>query len=65
MDLIPLPRGEWRWQPCGTDHVAIAMHTHHGYLHWTKVALADLPNDLVCLDDLERVVIDPVHGSAV
>lgn len=65
MDLIPLPKDEWRGQPCGTDHVAIAMHTNNGYLHWTKFALSDLPNDLISRDDLERVIVDPGYSPAV
>lgn len=55
-NLIDLPRSEWKFRRCGADHVAVAMHTNAGYLHWTKFALVDLPNDLVSGDDLERVL---------
>lgn len=38
-------------------HVIVGAYELHGYIQKEKVALADLPNDLVSLDDLERLGI--------
>lgn len=65
MALVNLPRAEWRFERSDADHIAVAMHTNAGYLHWTKFALIDLPNDLIGSDDLERVLVNEIHGSTV
>lgn len=36
-----------------------------GYRHSVMVALADLPSDLISLDDLDRFGVDVVGGPAV
>ena len=36
-----------------------------GYRHSVMVALADLPSDLISLDDLDRLGVDVVGGPAV
>lgn len=51
-------------------HVAAALHLcgpEETHLYWTKIALADLPNDLVGIEDLKRfgIAIDRVEVSPV
>lgn len=36
-----------------------------GYRHSVMIALADLPSDLISLDDLDRFGVDVVGGPAV
>lgn len=46
-------------------NVFAALHEHpEGCLWWTKYKLSDLPNDLICLDDLERFGIKRINVSA-
>jgi len=52
MDL--LPKELWKIEPIGDSHVAAGIHEVRGAYHWTKFALADLPNDLLGVDDLKR-----------
>ena len=42
--------------------IIVGAHENNGYVCWTKILLSDLPNDLVDMDDLERVGINLVHG---
>jgi hypothetical protein len=60
-----LPESEQTITRMGADHVAVSAHENCGYRHYTKVALVDLPNDQIGMDDLKRVGIDVVDGRAV
>lgn len=64
-NLIPLPRSEWEFGRCGEHHAIVAMHTNHGYLHWKKFALANLPNEFIRGDDLKRVLVMEGHSTTV
>jgi len=61
----PLDRQDWVFHTCGPDHIAVAMHVHGGYLYWTRMALSDLPNDRVGLDDLESVIVNPCDVGTI
>lgn len=63
--MTPLPRDQWRIERCGSSHVVVGMHTNCGAVFWTKMALSDLPNDLVGLDDLVGAVAEPIDVPAV
>jgi hypothetical protein len=63
--LVPLPRDEWMVRRCGPDHVVIGMHTNDGAIYWTEMAASELPEDLIVLDDLESLVIEPIDVPAV
>lgn len=53
--LVRLPRDEIRLEgPDCTGHVVAALHALDGVLYWTKWRLADLPNELVGVEDLKR-----------
>lgn len=54
-----LDRKDVTVQRCDPSHVIVCAHENDGYRHYTKVALADSPNDLVSRDDLERLGIVP------
>jgi hypothetical protein len=61
-----LPKTDWFIRRCGRDHIVAGIFEHPpGYIYKIKIALADLPNDLVSLNDLERFGIDPIHVSTV
>lgn len=62
-----LPKSEMTIEPCRADpnYVIVGAHEHQGYRYFTKVRLADLPNDLVSLDDLERFGINEIHRAPV
>jgi len=50
-----LPKSEWLIELCGRDHIAAGIYEHPiGYTWWKKVALTELPNDHISLDDLKR-----------
>lgn len=54
----------------GGQHVAAGLHVtgeEPGTLYWTKVALAELPNDLVGVEDLERfgIALDGIQAAPV
>ena len=48
----------------GGTHILASYYSNQGYRHWEKYALADLPNDLISGDDLERFGIDVIHHEA-
>ena len=59
MDGIPadarlLDRADWKIERLDDEYVFIGAHELRGQRFWIKARLADLPNDLVVLDDLER-----------
>lgn len=56
-EAVLLPRGEVRIGRYDSSHVAAALHALDGVLYWTKWPLADLPNDLIGIEDLERLGI--------
>jgi hypothetical protein len=64
-----MSKDEWRIERCGLRHVAAGLWEHPtGYRFWEKIALADLPNDLIGVEDLERFGITLVeigHMAAV
>jgi hypothetical protein len=60
-----LPLTEWTIQRCGADSIAIGAHENHGYRHYTKIALIDLPNDPVRIEDLEGLGVNHVDGRTV
>ena len=59
-----LPKSQITIRRLGDD-VIVGAHENHGYRHYTKFRLADLPNDLATGDDLERFGIDVVDRRAV
>ena len=66
--MQPLAKSQWSIDrpKNGGDFVIVGAHEHLGYIHYTKFALSDLPNDFVGLDDLERIgIVGRVHEPAV
>ena len=59
-----LPKEEMTIHQEGAEHIIVGAHEHNGYRYYTKVALADLPNDLAGLDDLERfgIILNRANG---
>lgn len=56
-----LPKSDWRIKMSGPRHVIAGIWEYPaGYRFWEKLALADLPNDFLGIDDLERfgIVLD-------
>lgn len=61
-----LPREDWLIKRFGPDHVAAGIYEHPpGVMWWEKIALRDLPNDLVGREDLEGFGIDLVDVAAI
>lgn len=61
-----MPDSECRVARLGPNEIAVAMHSNHGYLHWTKaLLLRDALDDLPGGDDLVGVGVDVVQGRAV
>lgn len=52
-ELKLLPRDEWLFETV-PGAVILGAWERRGYLWYEKFALADLPNDLISSDDLER-----------
>lgn len=56
--LAMLPHWDREIKMCGPDHIAAGIFERSAgdlsYRHWKKIAIADLPNDLVSIEDLER-----------
>lgn len=57
-ELQLLPKSEWRIERCDPDHIAAGVHVLRNCLHWAKIALRDLPNEVISADDLKRFGID-------
>ncbi len=53
-----LPKEQWKIEPLGKTHIAAGTHENFGHYYWTKIALDDLPNDLIGIEDLERFGIN-------
>ena len=53
-------------EPLDDRHVAAGIHEING-LYWTKVALSELPNDLISVEDLKRcgIALDRIDVAAV
>jgi hypothetical protein len=49
-----LPKSEITMRQIDSDTLIVGAHEHMGCRFFMKVALADLPNDLIGIDDLER-----------
>lgn len=49
-----LDKSEMEIWPLDEHHVIVGAFELHGFIFKEKMALADLPNDLVSVDDLER-----------
>jgi hypothetical protein len=56
-----LPKEQWRLERIPGGFVAAGIYDNCGHRHWVKFAELDLPNDLVGVEDLKRLVVDPVH----
>jgi hypothetical protein len=55
---------EWIIEKYGEDHILAGLWEYpEGYVSWEKIALSDLPNDLISSDDLVRFGItrDRLH----
>jgi len=46
------------------DTIIVGAHEHLGCRFFMKVALVDLPNDLIDAEDLERLGIQPIKACA-
>ena len=68
-DLELMPKEFWQAKREGQTILAATHGRADGdglyRLHWTKYDASDLPNDLVGLDDLKRLVIDPVDRPSI
>src|SRR5437867_54535 len=67
MDGLPmrrLPSEQWKIQREG-ELVLVAADEHNGAYWWTRFELADLPNDLLSVDDLKFIGIELLDGRAV
>jgi len=62
-----LDNSEIRIKRDGDDRVAAALHHVDGVIYWTSHALAELPNDLIGAEDLERfgIALDGVQVASI
>ena len=60
-----LPKSDWTVDQEASDSVIVGAHEHGRYVWHTKFLLSDLPNDLLSLDDLKRLGINPVDPGTV
>lgn len=61
-----LPKSEWTISPSrDVGYIIVGAHENNGYVHFTKLALSDLPNDLLGVRDLERLGIDKINFPAI
>lgn len=63
--LIRLPRDEVQIREHSPTHLSVALYTRMGSLYRQKVALSDLPNDLIGIEDLERAGVLHVYVAVV
>jgi hypothetical protein len=63
--LVRLPRDQIQIEEHTGTHLAAAVYTRDGSLYWQKVALFDLPNDLIGVEDLERHGVLLIYVAAV
>jgi hypothetical protein len=63
-----VPKEEWIIEMLDENHIAAGLWEYpENHVFWEKVALSDLPNDLISFEDLERfgVTLDPHHEILV
>ena len=61
-----LPKENWRIKMLNADHIAAGIFEHPpGCRWWKKIALADLPNDLIGIEDLKRFGIPHIDVTPV
>jgi hypothetical protein len=60
-----LPKEQWRLERIPGGFVAAGIYDNLGHRHWVKFVESDLPNDLVSVEDLERLIVDPIHVPPV
>ena len=61
-----LPKSEWTIEPSRDEgYIVVDAHENNGYVYFTKLALSDLPNDLLGIRDLERLGIDLINCAAI
>ncbi|WP_288935083.1 hypothetical protein [uncultured Sphingomonas sp.] len=63
--LIRVPADQVLVEAYSETHLACAFYTRDGTRYWQKVALADLPNDFLSIEDLERHGVLSIYVSAV
>jgi hypothetical protein len=56
-----LPKSEWRLERYG-NYLIAGCWIKNGYLHYERILLRNLPNDLISDDDLKRFGIDIING---
>lgn len=64
-DMALLPKDRWRLERMASGYIAAGLFDNAGHRHWVKLAESDFPNDLVSIEDFERLIIDPVHVASV
>ena len=61
-----LPKSEWIIEPSRDEgYIIVGAHENYGCVYFTKIALSDLPNDLIGIHDLERLGIDLINCAAI
>ena len=60
-----LPVSEWTIQRVGTDSIAIGADENCGYRFYSKIALVDLPNDPVRIENLKGLSVNLIDGRSV
>lgn len=55
--MVDLPVSEWLWLRWGEGKAAISRAERNGYRQWAMVALSELPDDLVVVNDAEGGVV--------
>lgn len=60
-----LPMSQWSVYYEGGNDICLAMHTNHGFVHWTKVELARPLQNLTRSGDLKGIIVNAVDGSFV
>ena len=54
-----LPKSDWIIEPSRDEgYIIVGAHENYGCVYFTKIALFDLPNDLIGIHDLERLGIE-------
>lgn len=60
-----LDKDEIQLKPGLEGWVIASLYEDNGWIHWDKFLLADLPNDLISLDDMKRFGIEPLSADRV
>jgi len=60
-----LPKDLWLLERISGGFIAAGIYDNAGHRHWVKIAESDLPNDLLSIQDLERLIVNPVHVPAI